>query len=568
VSTFTYNPDGTARSIAYGNGVTMTTTFNEQNRLVNSAWSTPSGRFANSREISAGGNVSAETLEAPTGTSTFSYVHDSNGRLSQATVTAGLVPATRSWQWTFDDASNRLTQRVTTNGAENVDYTYAYNKASQLISTTDPAASGGITYDAQGNALTVGPDSFTYDKANNVVSATDGTVTVSYERDFAGAVIAKSTTGGPSAGTIRYSSTGVLLDADSKAYALTYSLDGGVNVTKALTPGAATRWQFTGINGDLFFTTDDAGAVQGSAQAFDPYGQVLTTPNAPQPTLPSTTWEAGTGNESESLKTPYQLMGARVYIPALGRFAQLDPKVGGSANGYDYVNQDPVNFSDPTGNESENWLITGVTGAVAFVVGALIAPARGALVGVLVGAIAGAALTGLSHAIEYAVKGQTEFSITRLGISILAGAVGGGIVGRVRWAKAQKTTVSDDLSDFSDLFSDTTSTASQRAERLNGLKVQGAPSQSAASGLVQKQAATASFKQTASLAQQNNMKLILVQSDSAGIKLRVSSKSFGDEPGVMARAASVRSSRNSGYSLAPNVRVSQQLDDLGFGYDF
>jgi YD repeat-containing protein len=164
---------------------------------------------------------------------------------------------------------------VTTNGAENVDYTYAYNKASQLISTTDPAASDGITYDPQGNALTVGPDSFTYDKANNVISATDGTVTVNYERSFAGAVIAKSTTGGPSAGTIRYSNTGVLLDADSKPYALTYSLDGGVNVTKALTPGAATRWQFTGINGDLFFTTDDAGAVQGSAQAFDPYPFIL-----------------------------------------------------------------------------------------------------------------------------------------------------------------------------------------------------------------------------------------------------------------------------------------------------
>ena len=565
-ATFTYNPDGTVRSIAYGNGVTMSTAFNEQNRLVNSTWSTPSGRFASSREISAGGNVSSEQLEAPTGSSTFSYVHDSNGRLSQATVTAGLVPAAKSWQWTFDDASNRLTQRVTTNGAENVDYTYAYNNASQLVSTTDPAASSGITYDAQGNALTVGPDTFTYDKANNVISATDGTVTVNYERDFAGAVIAKSTVGGPSAGTIRYSNTGVLLDADSKPYALTYSLDGGVNVTKALTPGAATRWQFTGINGDLFFTTDDVGAVQGSAQAFDPYGQVLTTPNAPQPTLPSTTWEAGTGNESESLKTPYQLMGARVYIPALGRFAQLDPKVGGSANGYDYVNQDPVNFSDPTGNESENWLITGITGLVAFAVGALVAPARGALVGVVVGAIAGIALTGLSHAIEWVATGQTEFSITRLGISILAGAVGGGIVGRVRWAKAQNTSVSDDLSDLSDLFSDTTSTTSQRAERLNGLKMQGSPSESAASGLVQKQASTASFKQAASLAQQNNTKLIMIQSDSAGIKLRVSSKSFGDEPGVMARAASVRSSVSSSYSLAPNIRVSQQLDELGYGF--
>ena len=82
---------------------------------------------------------------------------------------------------------------------------------------------------------------------------------------------------------------------------------------------------------------------------------------------------------------------------------------------------------------------------------------------------------------------------------------------------------------------------------------------------MQKQAATASFKQSASLAQQNNMKLIMVQGDSAGIKLRIASKSFGDEPGVMARAASVRSSVSSSYSLAPNIRVSHQLDELGYG---
>jgi RHS repeat-associated protein len=306
-----------------------------------------------------------------------------------------------------------------------------------LLSTTDPAASSGITYDAQGNALTVGPDTFTYDKANNVLSATDGTVTVNYERDFSGAVITKTTTGGSDAGTIRYSSTGVLLNADSKPYALQYSLPGGVGVTKPLVTGTPTRWQFTAINGDLFFETNDAGTLQGGAQVFDPYGQVLTAPNAPQVGLPNTTWEASTGNESEALKTPYQLMGARVYIPALGRFAQLDPKVGGSANGYDYVNQDPVNFSDPSGNETENWLVNGLTALASFGLAALVAPARGALVGVLVGAVAGAVVTAVSHAVELWATGKTEFSATRLGISILAGALGGGIVGRVKWAKAQ-----------------------------------------------------------------------------------------------------------------------------------
>ena len=66
----------------------------------------------------------------------------------------------------------------------------------------------------------------------------------------------------------------------------------------------------------------------------------------------------------------------------------------------------------------------------------LLAPARGALVGLVVGAIAGAAVAGIATAIEYAATGQTSFSVMRLGLSMLAGAVGGSIAGRVKWAKA------------------------------------------------------------------------------------------------------------------------------------
>jgi len=52
-------------------------------------------------------------------------------------------------------------------------------------------------------------------------------------------------------------------------------------------------------------------------------------------------------------------MGARVYIPQLGRFLQTDPVYGGSANPYDYVSQDPVNGTDLTGEGCWRDIVTG-----------------------------------------------------------------------------------------------------------------------------------------------------------------------------------------------------------------
>jgi hypothetical protein len=58
-------------------------------------------------------------------------------------------------------------------------------------------------------------------------------------------------------------------------------------------------------------------------------------------------------------------MGARVYVPQLGRFLQVDPVLGGSANPYDYANQDPVNSYDLDGNcsvkTSHSWSLAALT---------------------------------------------------------------------------------------------------------------------------------------------------------------------------------------------------------------
>jgi RHS repeat-associated protein len=59
-------------------------------------------------------------------------------------------------------------------------------------------------------------------------------------------------------------------------------------------------------------------------------------------------WLGGKQRRAE-LPSGVVQMGVRSYVPALGRFITPDPVPGGSANAYDYADQDPVNGFDLNG---------------------------------------------------------------------------------------------------------------------------------------------------------------------------------------------------------------------------
>lgn len=61
----------------------------------------------------------------------------------------------------------------------------------------------------------------------------------------------------------------------------------------------------------------------------------------------STTTDSS-GNTTQQFTLPILQMGARVYIPTLGRFLQVDPIEGGTLNAYVYAH-DPVNGEDYSG---------------------------------------------------------------------------------------------------------------------------------------------------------------------------------------------------------------------------
>ncbi len=440
LATIAYNEDGTSKSIDYGNGVSSLNSYDDVNRLISVASTASNGiPYVSSRSVTAAGRVIAQNYQAGAATSSFSYGYDQASRLTSASVTAGLSAKALSWAYTYDKNSNRLSQDISTDGGANVSYTYEYDGADRLVSTTDPSASAGIRYDDRGNALEVGSDTLTYDAANNVTSIADGTVSVTYKRGVTGNIRARTITGGADAGTLVFGAEGVIFDGNGKALVQSISLPGGVTVVHPYADAVKATWTFTSTTGNNFFRTDDAGVPVGSAQLFDPFGQALSAPDPSQPGVPVTGFQGVTGNETVPLSLPVVMMGVRAYVPALGRFVELDPKIGGSANGYDFANQNPVNLSDPSGASADgDWIVSGIAMVLGAVASAVIPPAAGFWIGFAIGAVVGAVAYAAVWGIAQAATSGSQFDFVQFAISAGVGALTGGTFGRWRYSQGCK----------------------------------------------------------------------------------------------------------------------------------
>jgi RHS repeat-associated protein len=116
-------------------------------------------------------------------------------------------------------------------------------------------------------------------------------------------------------------------------------------------------------NYDLNFADgigNTAGTINSSGTRTNTYTyDAFGTPDQTSPTNTLTDRFLGKNGGPLDTLSGLILMGARPYDSTTGRFLSADPIQGGSASLFDYVNQDPLNETDPTGTCASTSLASG-----------------------------------------------------------------------------------------------------------------------------------------------------------------------------------------------------------------
>jgi RHS repeat-associated protein len=356
-TSYTYNPAGGVTSVSDEQGAGGTDTqcfsYNDLQQLT-TAWTDTAG---------------TTTAAAPS----VAGIGGCNTSTPSAATSGGPSPYWESW--TYDALGDRLTQithDLSGNSSNNVTQTLTYPGNNGTAPSSQPDAATTVATTGPGGTTTT---SYSYDGAGNTKGRTSASTGAhppagpnqSFSYNPQGQVASVTTGTGSSAQTSKYlyDADGNLLIQRDPAATILY-LDGGAEEL-TLAGGAVSGLRYysepdgatvvRSSSGSLTYElaspqgtnteTVSASTLAVTRRYYDPYGSARGS-------VPSS-WPDNRGflNQPADPASSLDLLGARQYDPATGRFLSVDPvlETGDSRQmgGYAYAADDPVNQSDASG---------------------------------------------------------------------------------------------------------------------------------------------------------------------------------------------------------------------------
>lgn len=349
--TASYDADGNMVKRGLPNGLTAETTYDSTGTAVGLTYTKSSNCGASCTWLQFGlqDSIYGQILSETGTLKSDQYSYDRAGRLveAQETPTGGNC-TTRSYG--YDKDSNRVSMTTIASSlgsgcgtGSSAEKKYSYDKADHL---TDSGVAydnfGRITklpgVDAGGTELTTG-----YFSTDMVASQSQGGTTNTFELDASLRQRSRLQAGGFEGTEIFHYDDG----SDSPAWTergstWTRNIVGvGGELLAIQESGSEVKLQLTNLHGDVVATAalnPTETKLLGTFR-YDEFG------NHSSGEAGRFGWLGGPQRRTE-LPAGIIQMGVRSYVPTIGRFTSVDPVMGGSANAYDYANQDPVNTTD------------------------------------------------------------------------------------------------------------------------------------------------------------------------------------------------------------------------------
>jgi RHS repeat-associated protein len=364
--TASYDTEGNMLTEGYPNGMNANYTYNQVGKPVGLEYlkTTHCTEKCSWFSDTVVPSIHGQWLEQNSTLSHQAYTYDAAGRLTQVQNTpAGKGCTTRIYAYEEDTNRTGLTTREP--GTEGKCATEGGTIEKHTYDTADRLTDTGTAYNTFGDITSLSASdaggtelASTYYVDNQLASQTQNGQTIGYNLDPAGRTRETIGTGKKvSDVTSHYAGPG-----NSPAWTVNTSGEWtrnipGINGSLAAVQnnGETPVLQLTNLHGDIIATAYLSETATGLASTADTSEFGVPTTSLP----PKYSW-LGTDEIPTELPSGVLDMGARSYVPQLGRFLQPDPRPGGSANAYTYTFGDPVNTFDPSGEytiPTPSWLI-------------------------------------------------------------------------------------------------------------------------------------------------------------------------------------------------------------------